>query len=175
MESQDVSLEWLKSIDYKLQSIYLPATIEGLVVRELKPMVDGRGELTELWSKPWLADGLIAFEHVYQSATDFGVVKGWHLHKIHTDQMVVTRGKLQLCLVDLRQSSSTFGHVNVLYLGIQKPRLVKIPPMILHGWKALSAPEVLVTNLQSHVYDPRDEYKFPWNGILEDIWEPKNN
>lgn len=174
MGSSDLTCEALKSIEYSIQSVYNPPTIDGVIARELKPIVDGRGELTELWSKPWLADGLVEFVHMYQTATDFGVVKGWHLHKAHTDQLIVTRGKLQLCLVDIRPASPTLGHVNILFLGSQKPRLVLVPPMILHGWKALSLPEVLVVNLQSHLYDPTDEYKFPWNCVLENIWEPKN-
>ena len=44
----------------------------------------------------------------------------------------------------------------------------------MHGWKALTKPEVIVVNFQSHVYDAMDEYKFPWNCVLENIWEPKN-
>lgn len=112
--------------------------------------------------------------HVYQSATDYGVVKCWHLHDIHTDQFTVTRGKLQVTLVDIRPDSPTFGHVNPIILGGQRPRLIKIPPMIMHGWKALSMPEVIVVNLQSHVYDAADEFKFPWNCVLEEVWEPKN-
>ena len=35
-------------------------------------------------------------------------------------------------------------------------------------------PEVIVVNLQSHVYDADDEFKFPWNCVLEEVWEPKN-
>jgi hypothetical protein len=46
--------------------------------------------------------------------------------------------------------------------------------MILHGWKALSPPEVLVVNFQSHVYDVRDEFKFPWDCVLSQVWEPLN-
>jgi dTDP-4-dehydrorhamnose 3,5-epimerase len=113
-------------------------------------------------------------EHVYQSATDYGVVKCWHLHEIHTDQFTVTRGKLQVTLVDIRPDSPTFGHVNPIFLGVQRPRLIKIPPMIMHGWKALTPPEVIVVNLQSHVYDAADEFKFPWNCVLEEVWEPRN-
>ena len=170
----DITDKWLKSIDFKLQNIYLPPTIKDLVVKDLNPILDGRGEVTELWSRPWLNDGLIEPEHVYQSSTDFGVVKGWHYHKLHTDQHVVTRGKLQLCLVDIRTDSPTFGHLNILFLGSLKPRLIKIPPMIMHGWKALSQPEVIVINFQSLVYDPKDEYKLAWDCVLENIWEPNN-
>jgi hypothetical protein len=46
--------------------------------------------------------------------------------------------------------------------------------MIMHGWKALTQPEVIVVNLQSHVYDAADEFKFPWDCVLADVWEPRN-
>lgn len=168
-----ISVEWLQGLAFKFQQSSVP-TITGVVVRDLSVNLDGRGEVTELWSKPWVDEGLSEIQHVYQSATDYGVVKCWHLHDIHTDQFTVTRGKLQITLVDVREDSETFGHVNTFFVGSLKPRLIKIPPMILHGWKALTEPEVLVVNLQSHVYLPEDEFKFPWDCIIPEIWEPKN-
>lgn len=169
-----ITIEWLQSIDYQIQPSR-QLTIADAVVKDLTTHLDGRGDVIELWSRPWVErDDLVTPAHIYQSATDYGVVKCWHLHQSHTDQFTVTRGKLQVSLVDLRQDSPTFGHVNRLFLGIQQPRLIKIPPMVMHGWKALSQPEVIVVNLQSHVYDPADEYKFPWDCVLLDIWEPRN-
>lgn len=174
MNASQVTIEWLKTLEYIVQ----PAgrlTIEGIRLRDLSPIVDGRGEVTELWSQPWVdKHDLSSVEHVYQSATDFGVVKCWHLHDAHTDQFTVTRGKLQVALVDLREQSPTFRHVNSVFLGTHCPRLLKIPPMIMHGWKALSLPEVIVVNFQSAVYIPGDEFRFPWNCVLEDVWEPKH-
>lgn len=173
MNAKDVTAQWLQSLDWLVQPAG-KATIQGVIVRDLTVHLDGRGEVTELWSQNWLKDGMVTTTHVYQSATDFGVVKGWHLHEIHTDQHTVTRGKLQLVIADLREDSPTFRHVNSLFLGALKPRLVKIPPRLMHGWKALSAPEVLVVNAQSHVYDPADEFKLPWDCVLAEVWEPKN-
>lgn len=175
MHAKDVTIEWLQSIEYRIQTPSRSPTIEGIVVKDLTVHLDGRGDVIELWSQPWIErHGLIYPEHVYQSATDYGVVKCWHFHQIHTDQFTVTRGKLQVTLVDLRPESPTFGHVNPIFLGSQRPRLIKIPPMIMHGWKALSQPEVIVVNLQSHVFDPADEYRVPWNCVLEEVWEPRN-
>jgi len=173
MKASDVTIDWLQKLNLKVQRNNTP-TVEGVIVKDLNVLLDGRGEVTELWSAPWKSDGFISSEHVYQSATDYGVVKCWHLHDNHTDQFTVTRGKLQMTLVDLRQDSSSFGHVNCIFLGTLKPRIVKIPPMVLHGWKALSMPEVIVVNLQSHVYTSDDEYKFPWDCIIPEIWEPVN-
>ncbi len=177
MQVSDVTIEWLQTVSYKVQSTFRGPTIAGVIAKDLKAHVDGRGDVIELWSRPWVgedSEGMIMPQHVYQSATDYGVVKCWHLHDIHTDQFTVTRGKLQVVLVDIRTESSSFGHVNSFILGTQRPRLIKIPPGVMHGWKALSDPEVIVVNLQSHVYDAADEYKYPWDCVLADVWEPKN-
>ncbi len=172
MKAAEVTVEWLESLSYEIFPAAHEPTIDGVVTRDLAVNLDGRGEITELWSDPW--DGFLRPAHVYQSATDFGVVKCWHLHEVHTDQFVITRGKVQVTLVDLREGSPSFGHVNVLIRGTLRPGLTRIPPGIMHGWKALSAPEIIVLNLQSHVYSPDDEYKFPWDCVLEDVWQPRN-
>ncbi len=175
MQARDVTLAWLQAQRYALQSPFRPPTIDGVLLKELTPMLDGRGDVIELWSLPWVEhEGFVVPRHCYQSATDHGVVKCWHLHQHHTDQFTVTRGKLQVTLVDIREDSPTFGHVNPVFLGIERPRLLKIPPGVMHGWKALTAPEVLVVNFQSDVYDPSDEFKLPWDCVLTEVWEPRN-
>ena len=175
MNPAEITVNWLQAQSYSVQSIYKPPTIEGVVLKDLDTLLDGRGDVIELWSQPWVEnEGFEMPIHIYQSATDFGVVKCWHLHAIHTDQFAVTRGKIQVSLVDVRPNSPTFGHVNVIFMGIERPRLLKIPAGIMHGWKCLSQPEVIVNNFQTHTYDAADEFKFPWNCVLENVWEPKN-
>lgn len=175
MKPSEVTIEWLQKQNYQIQNIYKAPTIEGVILKDLNVLLDGRGDLIELWSRSWVEkEGFEIANHCYQSGTDHGVIKGWHLHAIHTDQFTVTRGKIQIVLVDIRPDSPTFGHVNSIFMGTEKARLLKIPSGILHGWKALSNPEVLVVNFQSHPYDAQDEFKFTWNCILETIWEPKN-
>lgn len=172
--ASSVTVEWLKSQKYELQNIYKPPTIDGVVLKDLKPIPDGRGDVLELWSSLWAAEGFEPPLHTYKSGTDFGVVKGWHLHEKHTDQMCVFDGKIQISLVDIRKFSPTFGHVNLIFIAPNKPRLLKVPAGVMHGWKALSAPSVDVINFQTDVYKPEDEFKFPWDCVLRDIWEPKN-
>jgi dTDP-4-dehydrorhamnose 3,5-epimerase len=172
VKASEVTVEWLRSLHYRVGAVNAEPAIEGVRHRRLAPIVDGRGEVTELWSQPW--DGFGPPAHVYQSATDHGVVKCWHLHDVHTDQFLVTRGKVQVSLVDVRPESGSLGQVDRFVLGSLNPGLVRIPPGLLHGWKALSGPEVIVVNLQSHVYDPADEFKFPWDCVLARTWEPRN-
>jgi dTDP-4-dehydrorhamnose 3,5-epimerase len=170
-----INVEFLQALKFKKQNIYHPPTIQGVVQKDYKIIPDGRGSITELWSQPWLKQlPLVNPVHIYKSRTDFGIVKCWHLHALHTDQLSATIGKLQVCLVDLRPTSPTFCHVCSVFMGEEAPRMLKIPPGIMHGWKALSSPYVDVFNFQSHAYDPADEVKIPWNCVLEEIWEPKN-
>lgn len=168
-----ITADWLRQVRY-LRQPPGRATIDGVLVRDLTVHLDGRGSLTELWSSTWAGQGILRAEHAYQSVTDPGVVKCWHLHAIHTDQFVITRGKAQVSLVDLREDSPSFGHVNALFAGYDKPRLIQIPPGVMHGWKALHPPELIVVNFQTHPYDAADEFKFPWDCVLADVWEPKN-
>ncbi len=174
MHPKNVTVEFLQTLSFQQKSTFHAPTIEGLKVKQFRTLVDGRGDVIELWSLPWVEqEGLIIPQHVYQSATDYSVIKAWHLHAIHTDQFTVTRGKMQVICVDIREKSPTLGHVNSFIIGIQNPAMILIPPGIMHGWKALSQPETIVVNLQSHPYDPDDEYKLPWDCVLKDVWEPK--
>ncbi|HAV15379.1 MAG TPA: hypothetical protein DCX25_03550 [Candidatus Pacebacteria bacterium] len=173
MTVREITADWLKTQKWQIQKPNT-VTIDGVLLKELTVHLDGRGDVIELWSEKWLSEGVVKPAHVYQSATDYGVVKCWHLHETHTDQFTVTRGKLQVSMVDVREGSPTFGHVNTVILGTTKPRYLKIPNGIMHGWKSLAEPETLVVNLQSHVYDPADELKFPWDTVLTEVWQPLN-
>jgi dTDP-4-dehydrorhamnose 3,5-epimerase len=165
----------LQKIPFIQRSTGSGPTIEGVLERRLQIHVDGRGDVVELWSLPWVDhDGFAVPQHVYQSATDQGVIKAWHLHARHTDQFAVTRGKMQIVCVDVREDSPTYGQVNSFIVGIERPSLIMIPPGVLHGWKALSGPETIVVNLQTEPYDPDDEIRFPWDCVLQDVWEPRN-
>ena len=172
MKISEITESWLKQQNFIVKN---GITIDGVYQKDLKVHLDGRGDVTELWSSSWVDDKqVLTAKHTYQSATDYGVIKCWHLHENHTDQFTVTRGKLQVSMVDLRPDSKTFLHVNKTFLGSLSPRFLKIPAGIMHGWKALTQPEVIVVNFQSEIYDPADEFKFEWNSVLEDIWEPIN-
>ncbi|HEY3111147.1 MAG TPA: dTDP-4-dehydrorhamnose 3,5-epimerase family protein [Chloroflexota bacterium] len=171
MLAKRVTTEFLRGVTFELKR---GATIEGVMVRELTAHVDGRGDVIELWSEGWDDQRVLRPRHVYQSATDVGVIKAWHLHQEHTDQFTCTRGKLQVAIADVRKGSTTFGQVNSFVLGVQRPLMIQIPPGTIHGWKALTPPEAIVVNFQSHVYDPGDEFKFPWDCVLTEVWEPRN-
>lgn len=177
MKAKNITEKWLQSLKLEQKSTFKGPTISGMYLKELIAHVDDRGDVIELWSTAWddyKSKKVAKATHSYQSATDPGVVKCWHLHEIHTDQFTVTRGKLQVVVIDIREKSKSFGEINSFIMGVQKPRFLVIPPGLLHGWKALGTTESIVVNFQTHPFDPSDEYKFRWDCIASDVWGPRN-
>lgn len=149
--------------------------IEGVKTKRLKVVPDERGRLMEMLR----ADDklFIKFGQLYLSTTYPGVVKGWHYHKIQTDNVVCVKGMLKLVLYDSRESSKTKGEINEFFIGEHHPLLVQIPPLIYHGWKCISEEEALVVSCptEAYSYEKPDEYridphskKIPYNWARKD-------
>ena len=133
--------------------------IEGVRTKQLKVIPDGRGRLMEMLRAD--DDIFAGFGQVYLTTTLPGVVKGWHLHKMQTDNVVCVYGMIRLGLYDDRKDSPTYGLVNEFYLGVHNPLLVQIPPLVYHGWKCVSVEEAMIVNTVTKPYDYKnpDEYR----------------
>lgn len=146
--------------------------IHGVEVKQLKVIPDERGRLMEVLR---CDDSIFnKFGQVYITTAHPGVVKGWHYHKKQEDNMAVVHGMMKIVLFDGRKESPTYGQVNEFFLGIHSPQLVKIPPMVLHGFKCISKEEAMVVNIPSEPYnrespdefrvDPHDKkIPYDWN------------
>jgi dTDP-4-dehydrorhamnose 3,5-epimerase len=133
--------------------------IDGVAVKKLRVIPDDRGRLMEILRSD---DELFSrFGQVYMTTAYPGVVKGWHYHKVQTDHFAVVRGMLKLVLYDNRDGSPTKGEINEFFLGEHNPVLVKIPPLVLHGFKCVSEQEAICINVPTEVYnyDQPDEFR----------------
>ncbi len=103
----------------------------------------------------------IKFGQAYITTAYPGVVKGWHYHKIQTDHFVAIRGMFKVVLYDDRKDSPTRGEVNEFFMGMHNPILLQIPPMVLHGFKAIGTEEAIMLNMPTEVYryDAPDEFR----------------
>jgi dTDP-4-dehydrorhamnose 3,5-epimerase len=103
------------------------------------------------------------FGQVYVTAVYPGVVKGWHYHKIQTDHFVCVSGMAKVVLYDGREGSPTRGEVNEVFMGHQRPRLLKIPPGVLHGFKGIGQEVTIIVNVPTELYNYQqpDEYRLP--------------
>ena len=140
----------------------MDSLIEGVVAKELKTYSDERGFFRELIrvTDDFFAEGFGQWSH---SLMFDGVIKAWHLHRIQTDWWYVVSGVLRVGLCDMRPDSPTYKTVEDFLMGdLQQARVIKIPPGVAHGCKTVQSP-VNLFYVTSHVYDPDDEVRLPYD------------
>jgi dTDP-4-dehydrorhamnose 3,5-epimerase len=133
--------------------------IDGVTVRKLRVIPDERGYLMEMLRSDWPEFEKLG--QVYVTAVYPGVVKGWHYHKIQADHFVCVAGMAKVVLYDDREGSPTQGEVDEVVMGHLNPVLLKIPPGVMHGFKAISQEMALIVNMPTELYnyDRPDEYR----------------
>jgi len=146
--------------------------IEGVILKNLRVIPDERGRLMEILRAD--DDIFDKFGQVYMTTVYPGVVKGWHYHKIQTDNIAVVNGMVKIALYDPREDSSTAGEVNEFFLGDFSPLLIQIPQLIYHGFKCIGPKEAIAINIPTAPYnrehpdefrvDPHDNnIPYDWN------------
>ena len=136
--------------------------IAGVVFKELCTHTDERGFFREIIrvTDAFFAEGFGQWSHsvMYQ-----GVTKAWHIHQRQTDWWYVATGVLKVALHDLREDSPTRGETMELLMGDNLPaRVLKVPPGVAHGCKAVGGP-VHLFYITSHTYDPSDEGRIAYD------------
>lgn len=134
--------------------------IEGVVFKELFTYPDERGFFREIIraTDDFFKEGFGQFSH---SLVYSGVAKAWHIHKRQVDWWYVATGVLKVVLYDGREDSSTHGEILEFLMGDNQPgRVLRVPPGVAHGCKAISGP-VHLFYVTSQTYDPSDEGRIP--------------
>ncbi|GFP23902.1 dTDP-4-dehydrorhamnose 3,5-epimerase, partial [Candidatus Hakubella thermalkaliphila] len=107
--------------------------IDGVKIKKLRVIPDERGFLMEMLRSD---DEIFEkFGQVYVTAGYPGVVKGWHYHRKQTDYFTVVKGMAKVVLYDGREGSPTHGEINEFFMGDMNQILLKIPPLVMHGFK----------------------------------------
>lgn len=135
-------------------------TIEGVEIKKLVTYPDERGFFREIIrvTDDLFPEGFGQWSHsrMYQ-----GVAKAWHVHQKQTDWWYVGMGTLKVALYDTRVDSPTSGQLQELLMGEgHDPIVLKIPPGVAHGCKALT-PEAHLFYITSQTYDASDEGRIP--------------
>jgi dTDP-4-dehydrorhamnose 3,5-epimerase len=143
--------------------------IEGVKIKDLKRFNDDRGWLTEIYRqdeldyKPGMSDIRL---------TKPGVVRGPHEHVYQSDCFVfVGPGDFELHLWDRREGSSTYKEYLNIKVGESSPKLVIVPPGVVHGYKCVSKIDALSINFPDKLYkgiDKKEEIdEIRWEADLE--------
>lgn len=135
--------------------------IDGVQVKTLRRFSDDRGFLMEMLRRDW--PEFETFAQSYITACHPGVVKGWHYHTKQWDFFVCVHGMARIVLYDPRQDSPTKGSVNEFSVDASFPVLIKIPPLVYHGFTPEGEQTTLIVNFPTELYnyEQPDEYRVP--------------
>ena len=137
--------------------------IDGAQVKKLRLIPDERGYLMEMLRNDW--SEFERFAQSYVTACYPGIIKAWHYHQAQWDHFVCVSGMARVVLYDPREGSSTQGQINEFHIGTMNPMLIKIPPLVYHGFTAEGNAPALLVNFPTELYnyEKPDEHRLPYN------------
>lgn len=137
--------------------------IQGVVVKPLRLIPDERGFLMEMLRSDW--PEFEKFAQAYVTACYPGVIKAWHYHQKQWDHFVCIWGMAKVVLYDPREGSPTKGYINEFHVGQMNPMLIKIPPLVYHGFTAEGGQLALIVNFPTELYNYQepDEHRLAYN------------
>ncbi|MCZ7392295.1 MAG: dTDP-4-dehydrorhamnose 3,5-epimerase family protein [Candidatus Methanoperedens sp.] len=126
--------------------------INGIIIKDLIKNVDDRGWLIELFRKDLIDEELFP-EMSYISLTYPGIVRGPHEHSEQTDYFCFMGPSIfKLVLWDNRKKSETYNNKMSLDVGENNPKIVIVPPGIVHAYKNIGDRSGIVINLPNKLY-----------------------
>lgn len=149
--------------------------IKDVVIRRLAVVPDERGYLMEMLRRDW--PEFMSFSQAYVTACYPNVIKAWHYHKKQYDHFICLSGMAKVVLYDPRPDSTTTGTVNVFHIGQLNPILLRIPPLVYHGFTSEGDHLALIANFPTELYNYHkpDEYRLPYNDpSIPYDWEVKH-
>lgn len=149
--------------------------ITGVEIKKLLIIPDERGKLMEILRSD--DDLFLKFGQVYITTGYPGVVKAWHYHKKQWDNFCVVKGMMKVVLYDSREESPTKGKIMELFMGEFNPLLVRVPPLVFHGFKCISDVEAILVNIptETYTYDSPDEFRVdPHDNDIPYSWERRD-
>jgi dTDP-4-dehydrorhamnose 3,5-epimerase len=138
--------------------------IHDVVVRPIAKYLDERGWLAELFREDEM-DASAMPAMAYFSMTLPGVARGPHEHVEQTDFFCfLGPSNFKIYLWDPRKESPSYGTKQVLYAGSDAPRIVVVPPGVVHAYKNVGTESGLVFNAPDKLYAGEGR-KFPVDEI----------
>ncbi len=145
---------------------FIKTPIHGAVLIEPKVFGDARGFFMETWqSAKFAAAGIDAkFLQDNHSRSVQWTLRGLHLQIAHTQGKLVrvASGSVFDVVVDLRQSSPSFGAWWGVELCAENHRMLWVPPGLAHGI-LVTSPSADFLYKCTDFYSPADERTLAWN------------
>ena len=120
----------------------IETSLPGVLIFEPKVFGDARGFFVETYREEWLQQAGIGVRFIQdnQSRSRKGVLRGLHYQLEHTQGKLVraSRGTVYDAVVDVRESSPTFGQWTGVLLDDVHHRQLYVPAGFAHGFCVLS-------------------------------------
>ena len=144
----------------------IPCDIEGPLILEPKVFGDARGFFLESWNATSFAEiGLdVTFVQDNHSRSQKGVLRGMHFQNPAPQGKLVrvVSGAVFDAIVDLRQSSPTFGQWTGVTLSAENKRMFWVPEGFAHGFLTLEDDTDFLYKCTS-AYLPQNEHILAWD------------
>jgi dTDP-4-dehydrorhamnose 3,5-epimerase len=124
--------------------------IHGVTFTPAVTHIDGRGTLCEILNDRVHPDPIV---YVYQFTIRPGMIKGWHVHRLHDDRIFLSQGTLKVVLYDERRDSPTYGMVNEIHRSVYQRNLMVIPAHVFHAHENIGADDALCVSMPTRAYD----------------------
>lgn len=126
--------------------------INDIIIKDLIKNNDSRGWLIELFRKDMIDENIFP-DMSYISLTHSGIVRGPHEHLEQTDYFCfIGYSIFRLFLWDNREESDTYRNRMILDMDENSPKIVIVPPRIVHAYKNIGDGSGLVINLPNKLY-----------------------
>lgn len=140
-------------------------SIQDVKIKPLTKFLDERGWLCELFREDEV-EGRYMPVMAYVSMTQPGIARGPHEHVDQTDLFCfMGPSNFKVYLWDTRKDSPSFGTKQVIYAGYDSPRLVIVPPGVVHAYRNIGTENGIVFNAPNRLYagtgkkEPVDEIR----------------
>lgn len=134
--------------------------ITGAHLYRLMSHHDHRGSFTESFRDEWGLGWRPIQWNVVRSAAN--VLRGVHVHRRHSDYLMIIDGRATIGLSDLRAGSPTEGVATTLAMDASQALVaLEIPPGVAHGFLFHTTAMHLYS--VSHYWDEADELGCQWN------------
>ncbi len=145
---------------------FIPTSIEGVAIVDVKSYGDERGYFMETYKRPDFVAGGIDCDFVQdnQSRSTRGVLRGLHFQIEHPQSKLVrvVEGEVFDVAVDLRPGSPTFGQWEGVVLSAENRRQFFVPRGFAHGFYVMSETATFCYKCDD-VYHPNDEGGLMWD------------
>lgn len=105
--------------------------------------------------------GFIKFREIYFSRINFNKIKAWKKHKKISMNLIVPYGNVMFIFYDDKKNK-----FRKEIIGEKRYKRLFVPPNIIFGFKGLSKPYSLISNVIDYRHDPSEAEKIPKNKII---------